>query len=134
MLAWIFWFDCYGGGLNSGTVANTDEAEDGGVAFGDAEDVVGEVGASCACHIELQCSLEKSMLRLTPHLPLISRLPVKDIEGSLSGGFIDSIAHKRGELDGGFAKRTFYFDDFWGLDSCDGTSSLWGFEEAEINV
>ncbi len=38
-----------GGGFDGGAVADADEAEDGGVAFGDAEDVVVEVGAGCAC-------------------------------------------------------------------------------------
>src|SRR5687768_13554734 len=35
-------FDCC-------TVTNTNEAEDGGVAFGDAHDVVVKVGPACAC-------------------------------------------------------------------------------------
>lgn len=42
-----------GGGFDGGAVADADEAQDGGVAFADAEDVVGEVGADGACENSL---------------------------------------------------------------------------------
>lgn len=48
LLAFEFGSTCGGGGFDGGAIADADEAEDGGVAFGDAEDVVVEVGACCA--------------------------------------------------------------------------------------
>ena len=48
LLVWIRLDFCDGDGFDRGTVANADEAEDGGVAFRNAEDVILEVGTSCS--------------------------------------------------------------------------------------
>lgn len=47
-LAWVGCRGGGGGGLDGRAVADADEAEEGVVAFGDADEVVGEVGAGGA--------------------------------------------------------------------------------------
>ncbi len=62
-----------GGGLDGRAVADADEAEDGGVAFAYAEDVVLEVGADGAWRGgRSACVFWVGMVRVvrTPHLPL----------------------------------------------------------------
>ena len=41
----------YGAGLDSGAVADADQAQDGRVAFADAQDVVVQVSAGGACAV-----------------------------------------------------------------------------------
>lgn len=66
-----------GGGFDGGAVADANEAEDGGVAFGDAEDVVGEVGACRSCNnrkcVSACLSRPPATTISPPHVPLKGR-------------------------------------------------------------
>lgn len=84
------------------------------MTFGDAEDVVGEVGA---CR--------------SPHLPLTPHFPIRNTQGRFPRRIIQSVAHEWGKWYGGFSERTLDLDDFWGWGPRDWASPLW-FEQAEV--
>ncbi len=82
--------DGCGGGLDCRAVADTDEAEDGDVAFGDAGNGVLEEGAYCSWErvsyeVEMWCEGRKIH---TPHCTLVFLCCVVDGHGEFASGFV----------------------------------------------